>query len=442
MKKYKYLISVLLSVVFFASCSSDDNDMTPGNPAMELKSDVGNALFGDSLPFTVHVSDNVPLSTLTINLYFGDEKVSERLIRTKTEGDYSGKIYIPYYKDIPNGTATLDFILMDTHLTSVKKSFDLSVSRPQYPYLILVSGGVAYPMIPSETAYEYVATENFPSTDLPAYIKTPAIGNGNEITFGWESGEITQGVINDIPFTSAQGGVYSVTFNAKTYKATPFFELTVNGQKMVMADKENFQIDMQLTQGQKLTVEGIGNIADWWIDPDFFAKVSDNEFTFVPITGKYRLTANTALQYFRVEAMSGSVLATLQTDGTGAVWIIGDDIGKPSAAKNKISWTTEKGLCMAPMGNKRYQLTIIGGQTVPVESINFKFFHQRGWGGEFSTNLSTTSDIVFVGNGNNGRDAGNLGLVSGVTLEEGAIYVFTVDVSGGIGNAVLTVVKK
>ncbi|MDR2805890.1 MAG: DUF5016 domain-containing protein, partial [Dysgonamonadaceae bacterium] len=227
MKKYKYLILSSLIIVLFAACSSDDNDATPGNPVMELKSDIANALFGDSLPFTVHVSDNVPLSTLTVNLYFGDEKVSERTIRTKTAGDYSGKIYIPYYKDIPDGTATLDFILMDTHLTSVKKSFDLPVSRPQYPYLILVSGDVSYPMIPTGTAYEYAATENFPSTDLPAYIKTPVTGNGNEITFGWESGEITQGVTNDIPFTSAQGGSYSVIFNTKTYQATPFFELTI-----------------------------------------------------------------------------------------------------------------------------------------------------------------------------------------------------------------------
>jgi hypothetical protein len=443
MKKYKYLITGLVCFAFFTSCSSDDNDLTPGNPAMELKSELSSALFGDSLPFTVHVSDNVPLSTLTVKLYFGDEQVSERVIRTKTEGEYSGKINIPYYRDIPNGTATLEFILMDTHLTSVKKTIDLPVSRPHYPYLILVSGGVSYPMIPVGTDYEYVATENFPSTDLPAYIKTPAVGNGNEITFGWESGEITQGVTNDIPFTSSQGGVYSVTFNTKTYRATPFFELTINDQKMNMADRENFQIDMQLTQGQQLTVEGIGNIAEWWIDPDFFTKVSDNIFTFVPMTGKYRITANTTLQWFRVEAMSGSTLATLQADGTGAIWIIGTDVGKPSVARNEVGWNTDKALCMAPLGDKKYQLTVVGGQTITKESINFKFFHQKGWGGEFTTNITTDSNVVFVGTGGtSGRDPGNLGIVAGTSLEEGATYVFTVDLSAGVNNAVLTVVKQ
>jgi hypothetical protein len=418
--------------------------MTPGNPVMEPKIEFTNAFFGDSLSFTIGVSDNVPLSILTANLYFGDEKVSGTVIRTKTNGDYSGKIFIPYYKDVPDGTATLEFILTDTHLTSVKKVYDLPVSRPVFPYLILVTAGASYPMVPTGVPHEYEATETFPSTDLPAYIKTPVSGaNGNEITFGWEGGEITHGVTGDIPFTSSKSGRYSVTFNTKTYQAAPFFELTVNGQKMTMMDKENFQIDIDLTKGQEVTVEGLGNIAEWWIDSDFFEKISDNKFTFVPISGKYRIMANTTLQYFRVEALTGNTPATLQPDGTGAIWIIGMNVGKPSIDKNEVGWNTDKALCLAPIGDKKYQLTVVGGQTINTTEINFKFFHQKGWGGEFTTNLTTTSDIVFVGTGgDSGRDPGNLGLVSGSTLEEGSTYVFTVDVSAGISNAVLTVVKK
>lgn len=445
MKKYKYYLAlIILSIGFLYSCSSDDNDMTPGNPVMEPKTEFATAFFGDSLSFTIGVSDNVPLSILTANLYFGEEKVSETIIRTKTNGDYSGKIFIPYYKDIPDGVATLEFILTDTHLTSIRKTYNLPVNRPVFPYLILVTPGASYPMLPTGIPHEYAATETFPSTDLPSYIKTPLSGvNGNEITFGWEGGEITQGVTGEIPFTSSKAGRYSVTFNARTYQAAPFFELTVNGQKMTMIDKENFQIDLDLIQGQKLTVEGLGNIADWWIDSDFFTKTSDNEFTFVPISGKYRIVANTTLQYFRVEVLIGNNPATLQPDGTGAIWIIGTNVGKPSVAKNEVGWNTDKALCMAPVSDKKYQLTVVGEQTVSTTSINFKFFHQKGWGGEFTTNLTTTSDIVFVGTGgDSGRDPGNLGLLPGKILEEGATYIFTVDISGGISNAVLTVVKK
>ncbi|MDR1172325.1 MAG: DUF5016 domain-containing protein, partial [Bacteroidales bacterium] len=266
MKKYNpYLIFALLSFVFMASCSDDDNDMSPGNPVMEAKTQFTGAHFGDSLPFTFSVSDHVPLSTLTATLYFGDEQVAQTVIRTKENGDYSGTVPVPFYKDIPDGTATLEFTLMDTHLTGVTQSFDLQVSRVSYPYLILITADASYPMLPTGVPHEYAATETFPATDLPAYIKTPVVdGNGNEITFGWESGEITQGVTADIPFVSPQTGTFSVTFNTKTYAAGPFFEIAVDGQKMSMADRENFLIDLDLTQNQTLTVEGILDIADWW----------------------------------------------------------------------------------------------------------------------------------------------------------------------------------
>jgi hypothetical protein len=429
---------MIISAVLLLSCADDSNDMTPGNPAMEFKTQFSGASFGDNLPFTVNVSDNVPLSTLTARLYFGDEQVSETVIRTKNDGDYTGELFVPYYKDIPDGTATLEFVLMDIHLTSIRKTFDLPVRRPQFPYLILVTANASYPMIPTGTANEYAATENFPSSDLPAYIKTPAVGaNGNEITFGWDAGEITQGVVSDIPFVSPHGGVFSVTFNTKTYQAAPFYELFINGEQLVMLDKENFFIDMTLTSGQELTVTGIENIAEWWIDPDFFTPVSVGKVKFNPVAGKYRIIANTVNQYFRVEAMSGNAPATLQADGSGAIWLLGEGAGKPSLA-NAPGWNPGKGICLAPIGNKKYQVSFVAGQSINATSINFKFFHQNDWGGEFGGGtITTTSDVIQVGAGD-----GNLSLVAGVTLEEGAVYVLTIDVSGGNTNAILTVIKK
>ena len=156
--------------------------------------------------------------------------------------------------------------------------------------------------------------------------------------------------------------------------------------------------------------------------------------------------ANMTHKYFRVEALSGDSPATLQADGSGAIWVIGDNVGKPSLS-NVVGWNTDNALCMAPTGNKRYQITLTAGETVNAASINFKFFHQKGWGGEFSNaTLSTASNVVFVGDGatndyqGNNRDAGNLGLQQ--PLDAGATYVFVVDVSAGNDAAVLTVTKK
>jgi hypothetical protein len=211
------------------------------------------------------------------------------------------------------------------------------------------------------------------------------------------------------------------------------------------SSSSTYPVDLDLTQGQTVTLDGIDDIADWWIDPDFLVRVegTDNKFTFQAMDGNYRINANKTHKYFIVEALSNGEPARLEADGTGAVWVIGDDgIGKPTNA-NGISWTEGKALCMAPTGNKKYRITLVAGSQIKTDAINFKFFHQKGWGDEFTNDkISTTSDLILLGNGSNGADPGNLNLQPGVSLESGAAYEFVVDLSGGINSAVLTVTKK
>ena len=87
-------------------------------------------------------------------------------------------------------------------------------------------------------------------------------------------------------------------------------------------------------------------------------------------------------------------------------------------------------------------MTLVAGETINATTINFKFWHQKNWGGEYSPEtLTNESDLVFIGDTTNGRDSGNLGLVEGKSFEEGKTYVFTVDVTQGRDNAVLTIEK-
>jgi hypothetical protein len=438
------LFLILFSIIFLAACNDEEinNNDFAGNPVIKSETQFTGVRLGDSLAFTVEVSDEFPLSTLQVSLYFGDSKVAGKTVRIKENGKYSGKIYVPYFADIPDGTATLEFILQNTRLATAKQSYDVPVRRPDYPYLILVTKNAIYPMA-RKGLYQYAATELFP-LELPAYIKTPVTdAAGNEIVFGWENGKITHGSTEYIPFASVQGGKYSITFNTKTYEASPFVSYLCNNTEMSRVNNDNFAIDLDLTQGQEIVFEGLNDIANWWVDSDFLTRVSDNTFKLVPIDGKYRITADLSMLYFRVEAMLGSDLATLQEDGTGAIWIIGDNIGKPSYLSNHVGWNTDKALCMSPIGGKKYQFTVVGGVSINKGDINFKFFHQKGWGGEFSNlSLTTSSDIIFVGDGTNGRDPGNLGIITPLELDENATYVFIVDVSGGINNAVLTVTKQ
>lgn len=445
MRDLKYWFLGMIILAGYASCSDDVVEIKQeGNPVLKVQSTFSNVHFGDKVPFSVEVSDNVSLSILTATLYFGEEQVSQTTIRTKENGKYEGEIAVPFLKDIPDGTATLEFSLRNTTMKTVKETFEVPIKRAAYPYLILVTEDGSYPMSPTGNPYEYAITEPFPSTDLPAYIKTPVVDEkGNEITFGWESGQITNGTNEAIPFVSPAGGAYTVTFNIKNFQASPFFEILLNGEKLRMVDKENYTIDVSLTQNQEITIEGIGDLEDWWIDPDFLKQKSTGIYNLVPINGKYRINADLKLKYFRIEVLDGNSPAKLNPDGTGAIWIIGTNIGKPSVASREVGWDTSKALCMSPVSAKKHQVTVVAGTTITAKEINFKFFHQNNWGGEFgSTTLSTESDLIFVGDGKNGRDSGNLGIVEGKELEAGATYVFTIDVSVGIDKGVLTVTKK
>lgn len=438
MKNIIFYLSLLSSVLFLFSCE-DEEDLT-GQPELSVTSEIGTAHFGDSISFSADVSDaeGVPLSTLKAQLFFGDEMVEETVIRTKTEGPYSGKIFVPFHRDIPDGTASLKFVLQNIEFAIDEERLDVEVTRPDYPHLTLVTEDEEYQM-ERTGLYEYKVTETFPQK-VRGYIETPVLNDqGNVIRFGWEDGEITEGTDSEITFSNYVAGEFDITFNTLTYEASPFITLEFAGEEMSMVDDDNYKVEMELEQGQEIEVDGIADIEDWWIDPDYFEDTGEGEFTFVPLTGKYRVTANFGQKYFRVEAMDGDETATLQDDGSGALWIIGEGIGKPSLG-NQVGWDPGKALCMPQVEPNVFQVTVVAGESVNTDDINFKFFHQKNWGGEYTNEeLTTTSEIIFVGNGENGRDPGNLGVVEGETLSEGTTYVLKVDVSQGVEDAVLRV---
>lgn len=433
-----------VAVVALYSCKKDEKYVYQiGEPKLEVKSDISAAHFGDSLVFQVHASDQeIALSTVKVQLFFTDDQVSETTIRTKENGDYSGKIFIPFYNNVPNGKATLKFILQNISQKMTEQSYEIDLTRPDFPYLNLVTESKSYKMVKIGTN-EYAVTESFPSS-VKGYIQAPKVGEqGNPMNFGWVNNTVEIGSMTEIPFTNLTSGVYSIKFNTLTYEASPFINIYLNGNLLSRMDDDHFKGELELKNGEQVTFDGIDDVKNWWIDPDYFTQKSDGSINFNGINGKYRITVDFKLKYFFVEAMDGANLASLKADGTGAVWIIGEGIGKPGIATNQVGWSPEKALCMMPIGNKKYQITLKAGESIHASNINFKFFHQKDWGGEFgATSISTDNDMIFIGDGNNGRDSGNLGIVSGKSLALGTSYILTVDLSQGNSKAILTVVKK
>lgn len=444
MKYIKTFALLFASAALLTAC--DDDDWAPGNPVMNVTGDLGKACFGDSLPFTINASDaEVPLSTIHAELYFGDELVSEKVIRTKVSGaDYEGKIYVPYYANIPDGQATLRLTLQNIHFTTTELEYNVAITHPDWPSLTFrADSGEEYTMDRQEK-YVYSMTQRFPAEMKGVIVAAPYGANGNELIFGYEGSEIKIGADGSIPFSNSAPARYTISFNSFSFEGSPFVVMTLNGQRLEPLTDTTSGIDLNLAKGDVLVPDGFPNFNDWWINPDYFTKGEDGNLTFNAYNGNYRVIADTQRKYFRVYKLNGSQPATLNDDGTGALWVIGAGIGHPSLA-NEVGWTTENALCMAPTGEKTYQITVVGGKTVAVESIDFKFFGQMGWGVELTgADLVSKSNLIGVGtgkveDGGNGHDNGNLFLEEGVVLQDNGVYVITVDLTQGIHDAVMTV---
>jgi len=131
MRHLKYYILGIIGTIALISCAEEVSDLQQeGNPVLQIENQFSNVHFGDNLPFTATVSDDIPLSTLTAILYFGEEEVERTTIRTKENGEYKGTISVPFLKDIPDGTATLEFVLLNTTLKSAEQRFDVPITLP------------------------------------------------------------------------------------------------------------------------------------------------------------------------------------------------------------------------------------------------------------------------------------------------------------------------
>lgn len=447
----KVSIAVLAGILTLSSCKKEfEYVFADHGPDVVVNSYSESAYMGSVIGFSVAISDpEFALSTLKSELYFDAVAVNDVTIRTKEQGTYEGEIAVPLMADIPDGTATLVFTGTNVGQgQTVLDPVEVSVTRPDFEYLTLrTEEGQEYRMDRIEK-YVYSVTELFP-VNVNAIIEAPAIAEGEDpVSFGWNGTEIDAESDGMIPFSNGVAGEYEVTFNTFSFEGSPFVTLTINDEETTMIDTDTYEAVLDLVQGQTVTVDGyVPGFEDWTIDPDWFETVSDGEYRFLAVDGKYKIIIELDNKFFRVEAMkSDTELATLNADGTGAVWLIGDaNVGKPTMEQGA-SWSPELGgLCLAQIEPKKYQITLTAGINILTDAVDFKFFHQKTWGGEFGGGTITSQSPLFI----SGESDGNIHIAEGQTLELGAVYRFVLDLTAAtydasaskMSGAILTVEK-
>lgn len=231
----------------------------------------------------------------------------------------------------------------------------------------------------------------------------------------------------------------NTVFDCLRGNATQKENLKFNDVDLVYTGANSYSADIDMVQGELYVPSGSNEMtsSSWFYDPDFFTPDGEG-YRFVPVSGKYRVTADFNNRYFKVIPLSeeGVPLTYNKQDGTGCIWVIGANTsyGKPSyPGGTDTGWSESRAIPMAYMGNHRHQITFEVGRQLNPSQVNFKFFHQNSFGNdnndEFNTRtdykIKTTSDVFYVNF--NTEDNGNVKLRSGKTLRKGDVYVFTID---------------
>lgn len=429
----------LSSIILFAgavsiSCVKEEQATgSSDGPSVTIVEAPESALMGDTLPYKVKIEDETALSTLEVKLLFDETVVAIESIRTKEAGEYEGSLEIPFLKDIPDGTATLCFAATNTDLGKTDVDHSVAVSRPVFEYLTLkAEDGSEYRMEKTETAHLYSVEDNFPSA-LNAKIETPAFGTaGKTLTFAWNVSEIAVGDYSYIPFAGDASSKYTVSINTLTFQGAPFTEHSVNEVSAKIDEAEtahkNYSAVVNLKQnGEVKVVSNQLDFTDWVIDPDFLETTgTPGTYKFLAVDGLYKVIFETEKKFFRIERMN-SETETGTYAISGAVWMIGNDFGKPISSGH--SWWTDDSYCFAEVSKGIHQMTLVAGTQIKTGSIDMKIFHGAGWTyGEFGGGaLTTDSDLIVLD-----ENSGNIALAEGKTLDLGGIYRFTLDVDAAV----------
>ena len=354
MKHIRYYIMALLALPLMASCGEDDYSApTPaGNPVMSYTAPAAAVWMGDEVEVKVNCKDDggVALSTLKANLLFSGQSVDETTIRTKEAGEYTVKLKVPYAQNVPDGKVDIQLTLQNVSTKSNTETLSFDIKRPHFNNLQFVSAdGVKYDMT-EKSDFVYQAVLPSSKKTFKGYFAT----KDGKFVFGSSTGkDISLGETGNFNFTSENMSDVVVTFDAKNYTAGPTDVLPVTILDFADSDAGKTWVgDIKQGATCNLTINGNNLPDDWYYDSDWFQKEEDGSYTFKAITGRYTILADFTHKSFRIWTMNGSEPMSLNGDGTGALWIIGNEgVNKPTwEAVNHGWWTgVDSDVCLTPI---------------------------------------------------------------------------------------------
>ena len=478
--KVKFLSVLLVAAVVLAACQQKEFRTVYPEETPELTGSItqSEVLYGtDSLDVTVSVKAvKTPLSTLTIMLTCGEQektkKISETVVRTKGYAyDGSFRFAVPFLSGMTDG-APIRVYLTAENVEGCKAQTILSGCTghsPAIPTLYIMPPTIDYKVIGKGkqmtkegdlfVAYDLAFPKHFEFLLATVGTKFGRI-DWTQPVFGLVDGEIslitedmfTQGLATAITIEDDEKeSIDTVIFNPVT------FELTYGGKVAMPVSKIDVNTDLEeapkyissssvakkyrgakvfFAKDSEVEIEGAVSVADAY-NLDYMEYVSGNTVKFLGETGMYYLSYRVESDYFVVEPL-------YELTAPEVMYVCGVGLGHPcKTAEATSGWGFDSpdqnfvGRTIAPQVHQ-FTLYMKNGENADYDdygSLNFKFFHQHGWGGEEAGNNYEQIGLSIYGSpGITKKD--------GTTDAEKGNWIATTDPIDGVYRITLDVNKK
>ena len=467
MKRIFQVLFLALIAIGYTACQPDSfREVYPkGNPTVEAHMLTNEVLFGsDSISFEVKITEKTtPLSTLSIKVIVGLNVIVNEEVRTPNLNFEQKFTYaVPFGPNMPEGEPVKVY-LTATNVEGTATDFILSDCvghRPVLETMYLMPPTIDYKPLGKGKQMTW-DEEKFVVYDLgyPKSIECllAVVGtkfgriDWNYPVFGMKGDKlslITQeefesGVATSIQLSNDNiESIDTIQFDPMTFDlyfggkvAQPVSALDVNADLAEVAGKTYRYSKIFFDPAIEVTISGVTNMATAY-NLDYMELKDGNVVKFLGEKGMYEVYYLPEEDYIVVEPLRDAVYPNV-------MWMTGVGFGLPVAApKVQGGWGFDnlgQYIACRTVAPKVYQFTayLKNGANADFEtygSLNFKFFHQKGWGGEeVGGNYEQIGlDIKGVGsegltkvNGDTGAEAGNW--IANTQEEFEGIYRITLD---------------
>jgi len=465
MKKYLY---IALAALLMAACQPEHyRTIYPaGQPEMTATMLTSSVLYGtDSVCFRVEINEKqTPLSQLQVKVMVGLRVVASELIRTK-DYHYEAELKypVPFGPNMPEGEEVKVY-LTASNIEGTTTNVILTGCvghRLEMETMYIMPPSVKYGLIGKGKQMTYDAELGaFVAYDLkyPKSIQCLFAVTGTKFgrvvwdtpVFGMLGGELT--LITEEQFNAEEASpIILEDDNFETLDTIIFnpitFEVTIGGKIAQPVTKIDVEKDLAaepsyiasssarkdymgakifFDKDSEVEIVGVTDLEKAY-NPDWMEYLGGNKIKFLGDKGMYYLSYKVAEDYLVVEPL-------YDLTEPDVMYLCGVGMGQPSwSPKATSGWGFDSpnqnfvGRLIAP---KTYQFTVYmlnneeNADHPGFGSVNFKFFHQHGWGGE-ETSLDYTQSGLNIVSSNEDSNVGNWWSSSDPLFE--GIYRITLD---------------